>query len=76
MKASHSQAKLTSTLDTDVLAGRNVLDTLRVITGKWKILPQPTASLRTFYILYQFCVKFIHFSLKERDCIIAKYNIL
>ena len=27
--------RLTSTLQTDVWAGRNVLDTLRIITGKW-----------------------------------------
>ena len=46
-------------------AGWNVLDTLRVITEKWKIPPQPTASLPTFYIFFQFCVKFIHFSLRE-----------
>ena len=52
-----SQAGLTSTQDTDVLAGRNVLDTLRVITGKWKILPQPTASLHAVHST--FCFNFV-----------------
>ena len=63
------------TQDTDVLAARNVLDTLRIIAGKWKILPQPTASLPTFYILCKFCVKFIHFYPieRERDFITANY---
>ena len=45
------------TQDTDVLAARNVLDTLRIIAGKWKILPQPTASLHAVHST--FCFNFV-----------------